>query len=97
MDIQKRSNPENPENDYWYFETKDGKGNISIGGGMMKRQSQGHAVTNYINVSSIDEYTSKIEKAGDKRIIPKIGIPKIGFMTICLDIEITCLDYELNK
>jgi uncharacterized protein len=51
-DMQKWSNPENPEKDYWYFETKYDKGNSGIGDGMMKRQSPEHSVTNYITVSS---------------------------------------------
>jgi uncharacterized protein len=70
-EMQRWSNPENPGKDYWYFETKDDKGNTGIGGGMMKRQSPEHTVTNYITVSSIDKYASKLEQAGGKVIIPK--------------------------
>jgi uncharacterized protein len=85
--MQKWSNPENPEKDYWYFETKDDKGNSGIGGGMMKRQSPEHTVTNYITVSSVDEYASKLERADGKVIIPKTEIPNMGFYAVFLDTE----------
>jgi predicted enzyme related to lactoylglutathione lyase len=86
-DMQKKSNPENPEKDYWHFETKDDDGNKGIGGGMMKRQSPHHTVTNYVTVSSIDEYSTKLENAGGKVIIPKTEIPDMGFYLIFLDTE----------
>ncbi len=94
-DMQKWSNP---GHDYWMFETKDDKGNSGLGGGMMKRQSTQHTVTNYITVSSIDEYSSKIEQSGGKVIIPKKEIPNMGFFAICLDSENNMFGiYEDNK
>ena len=52
--------------EYWIISTTDDKGNkASIGGGMMKRQDQHHQrITNFIDVNSVDEYSSKIEKLG---------------------------------
>jgi uncharacterized protein len=85
--MQKWSNPENHDKDYYYFETKDENGNTGIGGGMMKRQSPQHTVTNYITVSSIEEYASRLEQAGGKVIIPKTVIPDMGFYAIFLDTE----------
>jgi hypothetical protein len=39
--------------------TTDGKGNkASIGVGMMKRQDQHQHITNFIDVNSVDEYSS---------------------------------------
>jgi predicted enzyme related to lactoylglutathione lyase len=97
-EMHKWSNPENPEKDYWYFETKDDKGNTGIGGGMMKRQSPEHTITNYITVSAIDEYTSKLEQAGGKAIIPKTKIPDMGFYAVFLDSENNMFGlYEPNK
>ena len=97
-EMQKWSNLENPEKDYWYFETKDDKGNTGIGGGMMKRQSPEHTVTNYITVSDIDEYTSKLEQAGGKVIVPKTKIPYMGFYAVFLDSENNMFGlYESNK
>jgi predicted enzyme related to lactoylglutathione lyase len=97
-EMHKWNNPENPEKDYWYFETKDDNGNTGIGGGMMKRQSPEHTVTNYITVSAIDEYTSKLEQAGGKVIIPKTKIPDMGFYAVFLDSENNMFGlYESNK
>jgi len=50
-----------PELDYWVFETKGDKGNNGLTGGIMQRQSPQHSITNYISISSIDDYSSKAE------------------------------------
>jgi predicted enzyme related to lactoylglutathione lyase len=52
--------------------TTDEKGNKALTGGMMKRQMPQQQITNYINVKSIDEYCSKIEKLGGKVIILRV-------------------------
>ena len=57
------------------------------GGGMMKRLHPEHQVTNYIDVKSVDEYSSKIQKIGGKVVVPKMAVPKIGYLAICLDTE----------
>jgi uncharacterized protein len=85
--MQKLANPEDPSKDYWFFDTKDENGNKGIGGGLMKRQAPEHSVTNYITVPSVDDYVSKIEKAGGKIIMPKTEIPEMGFILVFLDTE----------
>jgi uncharacterized protein len=85
--MQKLANPEDPSKDYWFFDTKDENGNKGIGGGLMKRQAPEHSVTNYITVPSVDDYVSKIEKAGGKVIMPKTEIPEMGFILVFLDTE----------
>ena len=87
-DIKKWSNNESSDlEEYWMFETKDDKGNNGIGGGMMKRMAPEHTVTNYITVSSIDEYSSKIKESGGKVVKPKTEIPDMGFIVVFLDSE----------
>lgn len=86
-EMQNWSNPEKPEQEYWMFETTDDKGNQGLGGGMMKRQTPQHTVTNYITVSSINEYSNRIEQSGGKIIMPKTGIPNMGYFAIFLDSE----------
>ena len=81
--MQKWNDPEKPEQDYWMFETKDDKGNPGLGGGMMKRQTPQHTVTNYITIPSIEEYASKIEQSGGKVVMPKTKIPDMGF-SLCV-------------
>ena len=67
--------------------TTDDKGNKAIGGGMMKRQMSDHRITNYINVNSVDEYASKVEKLGGKVAAPKHAVPGMGYFVLCLDTE----------
>ena len=96
--MQKMKNPVRPELDYWIFETKDDKGNEGLSGGLMQRQSLQHTVTNYITISSIDEYSSKIEQSGGKVIIPKTRIPDMGSIVVCLDSENNMFGlFESNK
>jgi predicted enzyme related to lactoylglutathione lyase len=85
--MQKFANPEDPSKDYWFFDTKDESGNKGIGGGLMKRQAPEHSITNYVTVTSIDDYKSKIEEAGGKVIMPKTEIPEMGFILVFLDTE----------
>jgi uncharacterized protein len=73
--------------EYWMVTTTDDKGNKAIGGGMMKRQMPDHRITNYINVNSVDEYTSKVEKLGGKVAAPKHAVPGMGYFALCLDTE----------
>jgi uncharacterized protein len=86
-EMQKWNNSENSEQEYWMFQTQDDKENSGLGGGIMKRQSPQHTVTNFITVSSIEEYSSKIEQSGGKIIMPKTEIPNMGFFAVCLDTE----------
>jgi predicted enzyme related to lactoylglutathione lyase len=67
--------------------TTDDKGNKALGGGMMKRQMPEHRITNYINVKSIDEYSSKVEKLGGKVVASKHAVQGMGYFALCLDTE----------
>ena len=75
--------------DYWIISTTDSKGNnASIGGGMMKRQGPHHEhITNFIDVNSVDEYSSKIQKLGGKVVVSKMAVPGMGYFAICHDTE----------
>jgi len=96
--MQRTNNPVRPEEDYWTFETKDIEGKQGLSGGLMKRQSPQQTVTNYITVSSIDEFSSKINQSGGKIIIPKTTLPDMGFISVCLDSENNMFGlFESNK
>jgi uncharacterized protein len=73
----------------WIISTTDSKGNkASIGGGMMKRQDQHHQhITNFIDVNSVDEYSSKIDKLGGKVVVSKMAVPGMGYFAVCHDTE----------
>ena len=60
----------------------------SINGGMMKRQSQDHVLTNYITVSSIDDALKKIETSGGTVCMPKSPIGSdMGWIAMFKDTE----------
>ena len=76
--------------EYWMISTTDSKGNkASIGGGMTKRQDHQHHqhITNFIDVDSVDEYSSKIEKLGGRVVVSKMAVPGMGYFATCHDTE----------
>ena len=81
--IEKHSGPM----EYWMITTTNEKGEKALEGGMMKRQNPQQAITNYIDVPSIDKYVAKVEALGGKVIVPKTAVPEIGYFAVCLDTE----------
>ncbi len=74
--------------EYLIITTMDDKGNKSIAGGLMKRQSpQQQGMTNYIDVKSVQEYSAKVEQLGGKVMIPKKPVPGMGYFAVCMDTE----------
>ena len=69
---------------YWLITTDGKKG---VGGGMMERQNPQQSITNYIDVSSVDEYSAKVVRLDGKIIVPKKAVPGMGYFAICLDTE----------
>jgi uncharacterized protein len=77
-----------PTTEYWIVTTIDEKGNkASVGGGMMKRQNSQQQITNFIDVTSVLEYSSKIEKLGGRIVVPKTAVPGMGYFALCNDTE----------
>ena len=84
--LPEESLPEGME--YFIISTVDDKGNKAVSGGMMKRQNpQQQGITNYIDVKSVDEYSTKVEQLGGKVMIPKKPVPGMGYFAICSDTE----------
>jgi len=74
--------------EYWLLSTVDDKGNKAVGGGMMKRQSpQQQGITNYFDLKSVQEYSSKVKQLGGKVISPKQSLPGVGYIAVCTDTE----------
>src|SRR3712207_2024570 len=71
----------------WTITTTDDKGNKAVGSGMMKRQATNQPIINSIDVKSVDEYSSKVQQLGGKVHVPKIAVPGMGYLAICLDTE----------
>ncbi len=74
--------------EYLIISTTDDKGDKAlVGGGLMKRQDPQQQITNFIDVKSIDEYSSKIEKLGGNVIVSKMAVPGMGYFAVCRDTE----------
>ncbi len=65
----------------------DDKGNKVLGGGMHKRMFSEQQITNYLDVKSVDEYSSKLQKLGGKMARKKTPVPGMGYFAFCLDTE----------
>ena len=70
--------------EYWLVSTGDPK-TPGIDGGIAKTDTRFPAVTNTIDVPSIDEYDAKIEKAGGTVHVPKHAIPGVGWIAYFKD------------
>lgn len=57
------------------------------GGGMMRKMQPDQRITNYIGVPSVDEYAAKVEKLGGKILAPRMAVPAMGYIVICMDTE----------
>jgi predicted enzyme related to lactoylglutathione lyase len=72
----------------WRITTKDNEGNTAVNGGMHKRMApEQQGITNYIDVKSVEKSSAKVEKLGGKVKMPKMAIPKMGYMAVCSDTE----------
>jgi uncharacterized protein len=75
------------DKEYWMITTTGEKGNKALGGGMMKRQMSQHQNTNFIDVETVDEYSSKVQQLGGKVVVSKMSVPGMGYLAYCLDTE----------
>ena len=85
--IEKWSGSPGIDMEYWTVTTTDDKGNKAVGGGMMKRQGPQQPIINYIDVKSVDGYSSKVKQLGGKDHVPKMAVPGMGYLAVCIDTE----------
>jgi uncharacterized protein len=71
-----------PGMEYWMIDAQKG-----IGGGMMKRQHPDQKITDYFGVTSVSDFSAKVEKLGGKILMPKMAVPKMGYFAVCMDTE----------
>lgn len=65
-----------------------GQSEPSLHGGMMKRKHPMHqGITNYVNVRSVADSLSQVEKLGGKVCVPKTAVPFMGYFAVCQDTE----------
>lgn len=74
-----------PGMDYWGIDADENTGRAS--GGMLKRAHPDQRITNYIGVSSVEEYSSKVNALGGKILLPKNAVPGRGYFAVCQDTE----------
>jgi len=71
--------------EYWLVTTGDDK-NAGINGGLARpREGQAPGTLNTIAVLSLDETIKKIEDRGGKICVPKMAIPKMGWLAYAED------------
>lgn len=54
---------------------------------MHKRMFPEQQITNYLDVKSVDEYASKIEKLGGKVVKNKTAVAGMDYFAFCIDTE----------
>jgi predicted enzyme related to lactoylglutathione lyase len=64
--------------EYWMIKTGDEK-HPGVNKGLSKRMAGQNAMTNTIDVPSIDEYTEKIQSKCDQVIMPKMPIQEPNY------------------
>ena len=72
-------------NDYWHIDT--GGPDDWPDGGLMLRKYPQQAITNYIEVSSVDESARRVEQLGGTICKGKTAVPQMGYFVICQDTE----------
>jgi len=71
--------------DYWHIDT--GGADDTPDGALMARKHPEQAITNYVSVDSVADYSKKIEKLGGKICMAKTAVPQMGYFAVCQDTE----------
>jgi predicted enzyme related to lactoylglutathione lyase len=69
---------------YWMAMSGDEK-TPGINGAIMKKRDANQPIVNSIMVAGIDEYIKKIERSGGKIVVPKMAIPRVGWLSYFTD------------
>ena len=71
--------------DYWHIDT--GGPDASPDGGLMVRKHKSQPITNYVRVPSVTKFVAKVKKLGGIICVPKMAVPKMGYLAVCRDTE----------
>jgi predicted enzyme related to lactoylglutathione lyase len=72
--------------DYWMVQTGDPT--TDAGGGLMAREAPEQVgLVTYFGVESVDETIAKVEELGGTVVVPKQGVPGMGWLAHFLDPE----------
>ena len=69
---------------YWTARTGD-ENSPGINGGFMKKRDPNQPVTNSIEVANLDQSAEKIKQTGGTIVVPKMGIPGMGWVAYFKD------------
>jgi len=72
--------------EYWTIDAGD-EDEEGISGGLQKREEPEDQIFNYIKVSSVDNFSKKIEESGGTLESPKITVPGVGDFYMFKDTE----------
>ena len=72
--------------EYWTIDAGD-EDEEGISGGLQKREQPEDQIFNYIKVSSVDNFSKKIEEGGGTLESPKITVPGVGDFYMFKDTE----------
>jgi predicted enzyme related to lactoylglutathione lyase len=70
-----------------YMTIETPKSPEALCGGIMPKMQEGHTITMYVSVDSVDEYSKKVEELGGKICVPKMAVPGMGWFACCNDPE----------
>lgn len=73
--------------DYYFIETESLDGEKGVDGGMGLRGSPEQRITNFIEVVSVEDYCTRVEKLGGTVLQPKMPVPGWGYLAVCMDTE----------
>lgn len=68
-----------------YRHIDTGGGDDTPDGGLMARKHPQQSITNYINVESVTQSMTKLEKLGGKVCMPRTAVPQVGYFAVCQD------------
>jgi len=72
--------------DYWLV-TTGSNDQPGINGALARRGGPLMAVTNTMDVASVDDFVAQVLKNGGKVVSPKMPIPGVGYLAYCQDTE----------
>lgn len=70
-----------------YYNIETSKEPVVICGGILPRMQEGHTITIYVGVDSVDKYSEKVKELGGEVCVSKMAVPGMGWFACCVDTE----------
>lgn len=72
--------------EYWLLSTGSA-GEPGIDGALLRKNGPDHPVVNTIDVASVDESVAKVAAHGGTIVVPKMGVPGVGWLAYFKDLD----------